>query len=84
MKETDCPMFVPIYVPNGQRDRMKQYLIKQEIYCPVHWPISKHHRLSKKERLLYDNELSLVCDQRYTEEDMSRMADTIFAFWKGF
>jgi hypothetical protein len=31
---------------------------------------------------IYKNELSLVCDQRYSSADMDRMIDTIEAFWK--
>lgn len=82
LKDTDCPMFVPIFVPDGKRDRLRQYLINNDIYCPIHWPISKYHRLNEKERCLYTNELSLVCDQRYTEEDMYRIVGTIEKFWK--
>ena len=83
MKDTDCPMFVPILVPNGKRDELRKFLIQNEIYCPVHWPVSEHHKLGKKEQFIYDNELSLVCDQRYTEEDMNRIVDVITTFWKG-
>lgn len=80
LKNIDCPMLVPIIVPNGKRDELRKHLIERDIYCPVHWPISGYHKLSEKERFLYDNELSLVCDQRYTEEDMSRMVDAIRLF----
>lgn len=83
MKDTDCPLFVPVLVPNGQRDRLRRYLIENEIYCPVHWPISECHRLDEQEQFIYKNELSLVCDQRYTEEDMKRMAKTIDKFMEG-
>lgn len=78
----DCPMFVPILVPNGKRDELWRYLIKHEIYCPIHWPASEYHRLGDKELKLYQSELSLVCDQRYTEDDMYRIIDTIEQFWK--
>lgn len=75
-------MFVPVLVPGGKRDELRRYLIKNEIYCPVHWPVSDYHRLDNKEQFIYDNEISLVCDQRYTEEDMYRMVKKIKAFWK--
>lgn len=78
----DCPMFVPIFVPNGKRDELRRYLIKHEIYCPIHWPVSEYHRLGEEELNLYQNELSLVCDQRYIEADMYRIIDTIDQFWK--
>ena len=78
--EQDCPMFVPIMVPDGRRNKLRQYLIEHQIYCPVHWPISRYHRLTSKERFIYDNELSLVCDQRYNSDDMYCIIDTINQF----
>lgn len=82
MKETDCPLFVPVFVSDGRRDALRRYLIRHEIYCPVHWPVSEYHRLDGETEKLYQNELSLVCDQRYTEADMRRMVDTIRMFEK--
>ena len=80
MNERDCPLFVPVLVPDGRRDALRRYLIERDIYCPVHWPVSEVHRLDEKTAFLYDNELSLVCDQRYAEEDMGRMIDAIQGF----
>ena len=80
LKSTDCPMFVPVLVPDGKRDRLRRYLIKNDIYCPIHWPVSTYHKLTEKEQFIYDNELSLVCDQRYTETDMNRIVETINRF----
>ena len=80
--EKDCPMFVPILVPDGKRDALRRYLIENAIYCPVHWPISAYHVLDERTETLYENSLSLVCDQRYTETDMLRMVETIKKFWK--
>ncbi len=74
---SDCPLFVPVFIPNNQRDGLRRYLIDQSIYCPVHWPLSKYHNLLSKEREIYENELSLVCDQRYNVEDMTRMVNEI-------
>ncbi len=81
MKETDCPLFVPIFVPKGRRNELRQYLIRQEIYCPIHWPISGYVMPDERTRFIYENELSLVCDQRYSEEDMNRVVKAIKAFW---
>lgn len=80
--EQDCPMFVPILVPDGQRDALRRYLIEHQIYCPIHWPESNYHRLDKQTQRLYQQELSLVCDQRYTVTDMDRVVETIKKFWK--
>lgn len=83
MKNNDCPMFVPIVVPGDNRNKLRKYLIKNEIFCPVHWPLSSYHRINENELFLYNNELSLVCDQRYTREDMNRIVDTVNAFFEG-
>ena len=77
---TDIPMFVPVLVPDGKRDALRRYLIKNEIYCPIHWSVSEYQRLDERTEHIYKNELSLVCDQRYTEEDMYRMVEAIKAF----
>ena len=81
--EKDCPLFVPILVPKGKRNELRRYLIQRDIYCPVHWPVSRYHNLQKGPVTeLYENELSLVCDQRYTEQDIFRMVEAIHKFWK--
>lgn len=82
LKESDCPMFVPIYVPSHKRDELRNYLITRRIYCPVHWPVSIHHQLNKDTEKVYKDGLSLVCDQRYTIQDMDYMISEINRFWK--
>ncbi len=75
---TDTPLFVPILVRNGLRDALKIYLIKNFIYCPVHWPLSRSHGAYRD---IYDEELSLICDQRYSIEDMDREVEVIKNFF---
>ena len=65
----DCPFFVPVWVCNGKRQELKTKLIEDGIFCPCHW--SRPNATCDSN--LYDNELSLVCDQRYSEEDMKRI-----------
>lgn len=79
-KENDVPMFVPILVPNGKRNELRKYLIQNKIYCPIHWPLSTYHELDDEMKVLYENELSLVCDQRYSENDMLRVVKAIKEF----
>ncbi len=80
MSLTDCPMFVPVLVPDGKRDALRQHLTRNSIYCPVHWPVSDYHKLTDEERYIYDNGLSIVCDQRYSSEDMEHIVKTIEEF----
>lgn len=77
---TDTPMFVPVLIPDGKRNELRRFLIEHEIYCPIHWPVSELHRVDPKTSFIYENELSLVCDQRYTENDMNRIVETIKVF----
>lgn len=71
-----CPLFFPVSVEPGRRTALKSFLIKNDIYCPVHWPKPEETPQSD----LYDCELSLICDQRYTETDMERIVNVIKAF----
>jgi len=75
-KERDCPLFVPILVPD-QRNQVKTDLIKEDIYTPVHWSMPKPVPLQSREIMLYEQELSLICDQRYSISDMRTQCDTL-------
>ena len=68
----DCPLFVPIIL-HDNRDFVRQHLIDNDIYCPVHWP----HPNANCKSNLYDIELSLICDQRYNETDMERIVSVV-------
>ena len=76
----DVPLFVPVLVPDGKRDALRRHLIAQAIYCPCHWPSSSYH--GDTDSPLYRDELSLVCDQRYTEADMLRICKEVQCFLK--
>lgn len=82
LTETACPLFVPIRMPEGKREGLRRHLIERGIYCPVHWPVSPLHHLTEKTRKLYDEELSLVCDQRYGPEDMERVCEELYDFFR--
>ncbi|MBR6509593.1 MAG: hypothetical protein IKT38_03205 [Clostridia bacterium] len=80
LKEDDCPLFVPLVIKNGNRDRLRKHLIDKKIYCPVHWPFTKLHDLNQEQLEIYTNEISIVCDQRYVAEDMERICEEIKVF----
>ena len=67
--EKDCLLFVPIFLRNVDRNRLKENLIKNDVYCPNHWPIPTEI-YGSKEKEIYSMELSLICDQRYKTEDV--------------
>ncbi|MEI7668260.1 MAG: hypothetical protein WCI62_04650, partial [Erysipelotrichaceae bacterium] len=76
--ENDTPLFVPIMIDKDIRDKLQQYLKVKDIYCPIHWPLTSDHRI--KDISLYENCLSIVCDQRYTLADMHRIIEQIRDF----
>lgn len=73
----DCPLFVPIILSAESRQKLKDYLVDHNIYCPIHWPVPKYIRGKGIESNLFSQTLSLVCDQRYNEEDMEYMMSYI-------
>lgn len=70
-------MVVPLGFPItcARRERLLPILYEMKIFCPVHWPLEgivpadfeEAHRLSRKI-------LTVLCDQRYDEEKMGRLA----------
>lgn len=73
-----CPMFYPVYIKE-ERNQIRQKLIEQKIYCPIHWPVPKHIKLNnlKNAEMIYSIVLSIPCDQRYEEQDMARIVSVI-------
>lgn len=77
----DVPLFIPVIIKAG-RDGLKNFLIENNIYCPVHWVFSEYHKeLNERSRAIYQQELSLICDQRYNAEDMKRILNVIYAYY---
>lgn len=70
--QKSCPLFVPIMMDNDKRNELRNYLIRYNVYCPVHWPQTKDVR-----SIIPQNELSLICDHRYTETDMEYIVNII-------
>ena len=82
LRENDCPLFVPIIIRQDKRDKLKSFLIKESIFCPVHWPLTSYHNFTETACNIYNRELSLVCDQRYGAKDMDRIVETVKRFCK--
>ena len=76
--EEDVPLFVPILVDPLVRCDLRSALIKESVYCPIHWPVSSYHGECNE---LYGMELSLVCDQRYGIADMERIVSIIKSYF---
>lgn len=79
--EQMTPLFIPIIVKEPyQRNKLVKYLIKEQIYCPVHWPVPEELMLNSINEQLYTSEISVICDQRYSEKDMRKIIKKIGEF----
>ena len=75
------PLFVPIIIQSKEkRDKLVKYLIANQIYCPVHWPKPSEINLNNRNNALYEQEISLICDQRYSRNDMKKIIEKIGEF----
>lgn len=72
-EEEKTPLFVPIFIDSG--DEIRRYFFRNRIFTPIHWPFVSTELNGKND--LYGRELSLICDQRYDEEDMRRQAEVL-------
>ncbi len=72
----DVPLFLPIFMKTEERDGLRQHLISKGIYCPIHWP-----EVMGAEVGVRSNEMSLICDQRYSEGDMQAIVDEIHSWY---
>lgn len=70
-----------IYVTRTEnRDALRSYLIKNEVFCPVHWPLPKGCNSNGAIRLS-DELISIPIDQRYTEKEVLNTARIIRGFY---
>ena len=73
----DTPLFVPVLVEPAIRSDLRQFLIQNQVYCPIHWPDAR----TGGGLTLYAQELSLLCDQRYTTADIKWEMNLIKEFF---
>ncbi len=73
-----CPFFMPVYV-FCNRNNIQRFLAKEAVFCPIHWeiPFLSCFRLGNKTKGIYQNILSIPCDQRYTFSDMGRIIELL-------
>lgn len=72
IKKGDVPFFMPVYLED--RDSVCHFLDSHDIYCSVLW---ERPTGCQVECNLYENEFGLVCDERYSLDDMKHISDII-------
>lgn len=69
------PLFIPVFLEN--RSEVRKKMFSNNIFTPVHWPYESDKLNGEVKNLIYDRELSLICDQRYSIDDMERQIKVI-------
>lgn len=73
------PLGFPIKVAN--RKELKNHLINNNIYPPIHWKLSNDIPDNEHNVELSKSILTIPCDQRYGKEEMLYIIDTIKDFY---
>lgn len=68
------PLFVPVVLEN--RNEIRKAMFQHEIFCPVHWPLDG--LIVKKGKEMAEHELSLIVDQRYSQQEIEEIIDCIY------
>lgn len=76
-KESAVPLFIPVFLDSDKRDVVRKKMFDNNIFCPVHWKKTKESDSLTVSNILYDMELSLICDQRYNLSDMDRILEIL-------
>ena len=70
------PLFLPVRVQ--RRDAVRATLRDRDVICPVHWPaVPGAPEATHGASGFAETGLSLVIDQRYSEDDMERLAHAV-------
>ena len=69
------PFFIPVFFKN--RTEVRKSMFKNNIFTPVHWPYVSKELNGYIKNTIYETELSLICDQRYTIDDMNRQIEVL-------
>ncbi len=73
------PLYFPVFVDRNMRDSLRHSMREMNILLPVIWPrpSALNDSLTIEVEMIYDEILAIPCDQRYTEQTMSFIADEI-------
>lgn len=83
LSQTDVPLYFPFFVRDGRRNQLQSFLIKEDIYAPVVWPLPDYHKftgISDETSWIYRHILVLPIDQRYSKQNMNRIKKVLWRF----
>jgi hypothetical protein len=65
-----------------ERERLLQYLISKDVYCNVHWRSNESTKHFQESEYLAAKCITIPCDQRYSEEEMNYIAQSLAKFFE--
>lgn len=76
------PGAVPMgmFITATDRDRLFAHLIKNGIYCNIHWKPNDMSEFSEGSRYLSEHCITIPCDQRYGKEHMLYIRNQLLSF----
>lgn len=79
----EVPFLMPLLVTE-RRKELQAHLAKNNIYATVIWGCPSEFKdiLDENDKYIYNSILCLACDQRYNEDDMKHIINTIDKFYK--
>lgn len=80
LPDDTCPMFFPFFCED--RESLMEHLAANGIPPKVYWPVPPFIDIEKYPgaRYVYGHIMSVSCDQRFTTDDMQRIADVFTAY----
>jgi len=78
------PLAFPIRVAPEKRNALRKELIRQRVFCPIHWYLPaevKEDQFPEAYRLSSEI-LGLPIDQRYDKKDMESLVDRLLQAWR--
>jgi hypothetical protein len=83
LEHDEVPLGLPVVINSAYRDRLRDFLISQQIYCPVHWSLEAEESISWKDELeLSRSLLTLPLDQRLDYSGLDYLAERLSLFLK--
>lgn len=84
LENNEVPLGLPVVISSFSRDRLRDYLNSQQIYCPIHWPLTSEESLTWEAELLLSRSLiTLPIDQRLDYAALDYSIEVITRYFRG-
>lgn len=77
--EKVVPLYYPVYIKENKRNSLRNAMRERNIFLSIIWPVPTMlvGKITDEVKEIYDTILAIPCDQRYAQQDMMLIANTI-------